>query len=213
MSATSLAKSAPNIANSFVGDVAVTVAVLGRVLKMAASPKIAGPELGEHLTLARDGRAPGVDDEEEVAGPALGAEVVADVGGALLELGGDRGTLVVGQRCEQRHGGETGRIDGHHGLPVQMGEADATTVPRSRRLRSPDVHHLLARWSAHRGECLLVLGLGSAAWRGSATRTWATMPSLSMTKLARFAQPSCSLNTPYALATAPWGQKSRAPGT
>ena len=39
-----------------------------------------------------------------------------------------------------------------------------------------------------------------------------TLPSLSMTKLARFAQPSCSLNTPYAFATAPWGQKSESTG-
>ena len=39
-----------------------------------------------------------------------------------------------------------------------------------------------------------------------------TMPSLSITKVARFAQPSASLNTPYALVTAPCGQKSQRTG-
>ena len=37
-------------------------------------------------------------------------------------------------------------------------------------------------------------------------------PSLSSTKVARLAQPSASLNTPYSLATAPWGQKSLSTG-
>src|SRR5262249_28176070 len=39
-----------------------------------------------------------------------------------------------------------------------------------------------------------------------------TVPSLSSTKVARFAQPSASLNTPYALATSPWGQTSLSTG-
>jgi hypothetical protein len=39
-----------------------------------------------------------------------------------------------------------------------------------------------------------------------------TVPSLPMMNVARLAQPSASLNTPYALATSPWGQKSESTG-
>src|SRR6476646_5894540 len=39
-----------------------------------------------------------------------------------------------------------------------------------------------------------------------------TTPSLSRTNVARVAQQSASLNTPYSFATAPWGQKSLSTG-
>ena len=65
------------------------------------------------------------------------------------------------------------------------------------------------RTSCHLRQCLLRSPRARAATRDLADSNFATTtPSRSMTNVPRFAQPSCSLNTPYALATSPCGQKS-----
>ena len=92
MSPASLAKSAPNIAKTAPGTVRGDG---GRAPPGAEdrtfAEEVAGSELGDDLAVLHDLGGPRLDDEEEVARATLGAQVLADVQVALLELVGDRG--------------------------------------------------------------------------------------------------------------------------
>ena len=65
--------------------------------------EIAGAERRDHVVTVRDVDRPRLDDEEEVAGPSLGAQPVARRHVTLGELGGDVGAFVVADLGEQRN--------------------------------------------------------------------------------------------------------------